>query len=209
MTAQLSHQSVSALRQRMIEDMSVRGFSEATRRDYIRCVRAFAGFIGRAPDTATAEDLRRFQLHQTQAGMQPPSINGVVWALRFFFTLTLDRPRPPAAQAAAGPERRGGGAAARCGGRCVVGAGRYSTGPCQLADGAWSQKWVPLIFRRCCAEAVSKKWGGRIARKNCGRSIAAVRLVNARFDCTGAVGGRDRCRRGSLAPRDDAPAHRR
>jgi len=92
MTAQLSHQPVSALRERMIEDMSLRGFSEATRRDYIRCVKAFATFIGRAPDAATAEDLRRFQLHQRQSGVQPPSINGAVSALRFFFTVTLDRP---------------------------------------------------------------------------------------------------------------------
>src|SRR5258708_28796493 len=46
----------------------------------------------RSPDTATAEDLRRFQLHQTQTGMQPPSINGAVAALRFFFTVTLARP---------------------------------------------------------------------------------------------------------------------
>src|SRR6266436_8602482 len=45
----------------------------------------------RSPDTATAEDLRRFQLHQTQTGMQPPSFNGAVAALRFFFTVTLDR----------------------------------------------------------------------------------------------------------------------
>ena len=49
-------------------------------------------FIGRSPDTATAEDLRLFQLHQTQSGMQPPSINSAVSALRFFFTVTLDRP---------------------------------------------------------------------------------------------------------------------
>ena len=91
----ISHSSprpVSALRARMIEDMSVRGFSEKTRNDYIRNVRAFAAFIGRSPDTATAEDLRRFQLHQTQSGMQPPSINSSVSALRFFFTVTLDRP---------------------------------------------------------------------------------------------------------------------
>ena len=47
----------------MIEDMSVRGFKEDTRRDYVRQVRAFAAFIGRSPDTATAEDLRLFQLH--------------------------------------------------------------------------------------------------------------------------------------------------
>ena len=92
MTAQFSHEPVSALRERMIEDMSVRGFGEATRRDYIRCVKSFATFIGRSPDTATAEDLRRFQLQQTQAGVQPPSINSAVSALRFFFTVTLDRP---------------------------------------------------------------------------------------------------------------------
>jgi len=49
-----SHQPVSALRGRMIEDMSVRGFTEDTRRDYIRCVKVFAAFIGRSPDTATA-----------------------------------------------------------------------------------------------------------------------------------------------------------
>ncbi len=92
MTSDLSHRPGSALRQRMIEDMSVRGFSEKTRSDYIRNVRMFAAFIGRSPDTATAEDLRRFQLHQTQSGMQPPSINSSVSALRFFFTVTLDRP---------------------------------------------------------------------------------------------------------------------
>src|SRR5579863_7440941 len=92
MTSQSSDRPVSALRARMIEDMSVRGFSEKTRNDYIRNVRAFAAFIGRSPDTATAEDLRRFQLHQTQSGMQPPSVNSAVSALRFFFTVTLDRP---------------------------------------------------------------------------------------------------------------------
>src|SRR5271156_4006543 len=92
MTADKSPQPISPLRARMIEDMSVRGFKEDTRRDYVRHVRAFAAFIGRSPDTATAEDLRLFQLHQTQTGMQPPSINGAVSALRFFFTVTLDRP---------------------------------------------------------------------------------------------------------------------
>jgi site-specific recombinase XerD len=76
----------------MIEDMTVRGFNEHTRRDYVRHVRSFAAFIGRSPDTATSEELRLFQLHQTQIGMQPPSINGAVSALRFFFTVTLDRP---------------------------------------------------------------------------------------------------------------------
>jgi Phage integrase, N-terminal SAM-like domain len=76
----------------MIEDMRVRGFTEKTRNDYVRNVRAFAAFISRSPDTATAEDLRRFQLHQTQTGMQPRSINSAVATLRFFFNVTLDRP---------------------------------------------------------------------------------------------------------------------
>jgi len=92
MTSDTSPRPVSPLRARMIEDMTVRGFKEDTRRDYVRHVRAFAAFIGRSPDTATAEDLRLFQLHQTQGGMQPPSINNAVAALRFFFTVTLDRP---------------------------------------------------------------------------------------------------------------------
>jgi site-specific recombinase XerD len=76
----------------MIEDMTVRGFTDKTRSDYIRNVRSFAAFIGRSPDAATPEDLRRFQLHQTQTGVQPPSVNSAVSALRFFFTVTLDRP---------------------------------------------------------------------------------------------------------------------
>src|SRR3954452_24661690 len=92
MTSERSPQPISPLRARMIEDMSMRGFKEDTRRDYVRHVRAFAAFIGGKPDTATAEELRLFQLHQTQSGLQPPSINSAVSALRFVFTVTLDRP---------------------------------------------------------------------------------------------------------------------
>jgi len=81
----------SRLRQRLIEDMTVRGFSEKTRRYYIRIVAGFAAFLGRSPDTATAEDVRRFQVHQSERGMHAPAMNSAVAALRFFFT-TLDRP---------------------------------------------------------------------------------------------------------------------
>ena len=83
---------VSALRQRMLEDMAMRGLRSDTQRDYIRFVRDFAAFLGRPPDTATAEDIRRFQVHQRESGVQPPTINCSVSALRFFFTVTLDRP---------------------------------------------------------------------------------------------------------------------
>src|SRR3979411_1018053 len=81
-----------ALRQRMLEDMAMRGLRSDTQRDYIRFVRSFAAFLGRSPDTATAEDIRRFQVHQHESGVQPPTINCSVSALRFFFTVTLDRP---------------------------------------------------------------------------------------------------------------------
>ena len=92
MTVHPLHPPSSGLRQRMIEDMSVRGFTEKTRHDYVRHVKTLSAFIGRSPDTATGEDLRRFQLHQSEAGVQPPSVNSAVSALRFFFSVTLDRP---------------------------------------------------------------------------------------------------------------------
>jgi hypothetical protein len=58
MTSDTSPRPISPLRARMIEDMTVRGFKDDTRRDYVRHERAFAAFIGRSPDTATAEELR-------------------------------------------------------------------------------------------------------------------------------------------------------
>src|SRR5438067_12963227 len=76
----------------MLEDMSLRGFTPDTQRDYIRAVKKLAAFLGRSPDTATAEDLRAFQLHLTASGVRPTSINGTVTVLRFFFKVTLDRP---------------------------------------------------------------------------------------------------------------------
>src|SRR5262245_59643290 len=81
----MSEKPISPLRRRMIEDMMVRNFVEKTRNDYIRQVRTFTAFLGRSPDTATAEELRRFQLHQSQSGVRPPSMNNAVAALRFFF----------------------------------------------------------------------------------------------------------------------------
>jgi site-specific recombinase XerD len=75
----------------MLEDMAVRQFGEKTRHDYIRHIESFARFLGRSPDTATAEDVRRFQVHLTESGVQPPTLNGSASALRFLFGTTLDR----------------------------------------------------------------------------------------------------------------------
>ena len=83
---------ISPLRRRMIEDMTVRGFGEKTQSDYIRHVKNFTIFLGRSPDTAEGEDLRVFQVRQREQGVQPPTMNGAVAALRFFFTTTCNRP---------------------------------------------------------------------------------------------------------------------
>ena len=82
----MTNECISPLRQRMIEDMSLRHFGEKTQKDYIRAVKNLTIFLGRSPDTATAEDLRLFQLHLTENRVRPPSINFTVTALRFFFT---------------------------------------------------------------------------------------------------------------------------
>ena len=81
-----------SLRKRFVADMTVRGFTEKTRKDYLRTVAGFAAFLGRSPSTATAEDIRRFQIEQSERGMNAPAMNSTVAALRFFFNHATDRP---------------------------------------------------------------------------------------------------------------------
>ena len=88
----MNQKPISDLRRRMLEDMAVRKFGEKTQSDYIRHVASLAKFLGRSPDTATPEDLRRFQVQQAKAGTGAPTVNGSVSALRFFFKVTLDQP---------------------------------------------------------------------------------------------------------------------
>jgi site-specific recombinase XerD len=76
----------------MIDDMTARRFKEKVQKDYVRHVRTFAAFLGRSPDTATSEDLRRFQLHMAKQQIGAPTINSAIAALRFFFIVTLERP---------------------------------------------------------------------------------------------------------------------
>ena len=77
----MSEKPISPLRQRMLEDMSVRRFVPDTQREYIRAVKRLATFLGRSPDSAIPEELRAFQLHLTETGVQPPTINTTVTAL--------------------------------------------------------------------------------------------------------------------------------
>lgn len=84
--------AISPLRQRLIDDMSVRRFSRSTQHNYIRDVGRFATFLGRSPDTAAPNDVRQFQIEQRETGVPTPTMNSIVSALRFFFTQTIDRP---------------------------------------------------------------------------------------------------------------------
>jgi site-specific recombinase XerD len=84
--------TISPLRQRMIEDMRLRKLSEKTQSSYIRAVGGFAAFLRRSLTTATAEDLRRYQLHLADSGVGRPSLNAAVTALRFFCEVTLGHP---------------------------------------------------------------------------------------------------------------------
>jgi integrase/recombinase XerD len=87
-----SQPAISPLRQRMIDDMRMRQLSPKTQATYLRIVHEFARFLGRSPDTATVEDLRRYQLHLVDHGTSPVSLNAAITGLKFFFEITLHEP---------------------------------------------------------------------------------------------------------------------
>src|SRR6266852_272624 len=87
----MSTDTVSALRQRMIEDMNARKLCAGTQRGHIRGCKRFAAFLKRSPETATAEDIRRFQLHLADANLSICNRNRIMTGLRFLFRVTLRR----------------------------------------------------------------------------------------------------------------------
>jgi len=76
----------------MIEDMTLRKLGPSTQTGYIRAVVKFARYLGQSPDTATAEDLRLFQLQMVEHGASSITINATLTGLKFFFSYTLDQP---------------------------------------------------------------------------------------------------------------------
>ena len=87
-----SNKSISPLRQRMIDDLTMRKLSPKTQIAYIRAVKHLTRFLNRSPDTASAEDLRRFQLYLVNNDTSRTTINTTITGLRFFFEVTLSRP---------------------------------------------------------------------------------------------------------------------
>ena len=87
-----NHHSISPLRQRMLDDMTLRKLEPKTQANYLRSVKNFSRFFGQSPDLAEPEDLRRFQLHMVEKGVSSTTLNATITGLKFFFGVTLDRP---------------------------------------------------------------------------------------------------------------------
>jgi site-specific recombinase XerD len=81
----MTGKTISPLRQRMIEDMTVRSFNLHTQNDYTRAIKKLTVFLNRSPDAASAEDLRHFQIHLRQFGVTALTVNSMISALRLFF----------------------------------------------------------------------------------------------------------------------------
>jgi site-specific recombinase XerD len=88
----MTEDTISPLRRRMIEEMTIRQFAPKVQTDYLRHVKNFAIFLGHSPSKAGFEDIRRYQLHLASSDLGVSSRNGAMTALRFFFRATLDRP---------------------------------------------------------------------------------------------------------------------
>ena len=71
----MTDKAISPLRQRMIEDMTIRKLTPKTQHDYVQRVKHFAVFLGRSPDTASFEDVRCYQLHLAANGAGVPTLN--------------------------------------------------------------------------------------------------------------------------------------
>jgi integrase/recombinase XerD len=87
----MSTDTISPLRHRMIEDMNARKLCAGTQSGHIRSCKRFAAFLKRSPDTATAEDIRRFQLHLSETDTSICNRNRIMTGLRFLFRVTLRR----------------------------------------------------------------------------------------------------------------------
>ena len=87
----MSIDTVTPLRRRMIEDMNARKLCAQTQRGHIHSCKRFAEFLKRSPETATVEDIRRFQLYLSETGISICNRNRIMTGVRFLFRVTLRR----------------------------------------------------------------------------------------------------------------------
>ena len=133
----MTDQAISPLRRRMIEDMTIRKLAPKTQASYIRAVRNFTIFLGRSPDQANAEDLRRYHLQLASNGVSVPSQNATVTALRFFFAVTLRRSTVTDRMPFVREPRRLPVVLSSAGGRALVGSCPRSQVPGGTERGLW------------------------------------------------------------------------
>ena len=86
-----SKSPVTPLRQRMIEDMVARNLGRHSRRSHLSSCERFAVFLERSPETATADDIRRFQLFLIESGASICNRNRIMTGVRYLFRVTLRR----------------------------------------------------------------------------------------------------------------------
>ena len=86
---------MTPLRQRMIEDMQLRGLSALTQRAYLRAVQELARYYHKSPDLISEEELRQYflYLHREKHLARSTTIV-VLCGIKFFFEHTLHRPWP-------------------------------------------------------------------------------------------------------------------
>ena len=143
----MTHASVSPLRQRLIDDMTIRHFAPRTQEAYIHAIRRFSAFLGASPDQAGFEDVRRYQLFLIETGASPPpsttpsrpcasSSRSPCTSLRSCSSAVRAR----AAQAAGGPQSRRGRPPARGGAHPQVQGGAE----CRLRGGLRASEVVTL-----------------------------------------------------------------
>ena len=99
----MSTNKVSPLRQRMIEDMKARKLGAHSQKSHIDSCKRLAAFLKRSPETATADDIRRFQLHLAESGISICNRNRIMTGLRFLFR-RRDLSPPGAAEDPSGDE---------------------------------------------------------------------------------------------------------
>jgi site-specific recombinase XerD len=91
----MTEPAITPLRQRMIEDMSIRRLAPGTQAFYVSAVAKFARHFARSPDTLGYEEVRAYQLHLVQSGLAVGAVNRAVTALRFFYKVTMGRRDAP------------------------------------------------------------------------------------------------------------------
>lgn len=86
---------MTLLRQRMIEDMQLRGLSERTQESYVRAVRQLAEYYSKSPDQLSEEELRQYFLYlknEKQAARNTCTL--ALCGIKFFYEHTLQRSWP-------------------------------------------------------------------------------------------------------------------